>query len=140
MPAGIIEGDLLELAIGDLLNNILNGPRRGSENLDPGVMEHLDSPETHASGNDRFDLSSLEGRNRIALSVGVGIVPIVDDFDAFPFDIDESEEGGAAEMPVDGGLQALIRFGWNAHFHGRAPRRKPPRPALRPQPRSADAR
>jgi hypothetical protein len=62
MPAGVIECDLLELAPGDLLNNILNGPHLGSENLDPGVMEHPDGPETHASGDDRFDLSSLEGR------------------------------------------------------------------------------
>jgi hypothetical protein len=59
MPAGIVECDLSELAPGDLLNDILAGPRLGSENFDPGVMEHLDGPETHASGNDRFDLSSL---------------------------------------------------------------------------------
>ena len=121
MPAGVIERDFLELGPGNLLNDIVNGPRLGSENLDPGVMEHLNGPETHASGNNRFDLSSLKGRNRMALAMGVRLVPIVDDFDTFPFDIDESEEGGAAEMPVDPGLQALIRFGWNAHFHGRTP-------------------
>jgi len=62
MPAGIVERDFLELAPGDLLNDILNGPALGSENLDPGVMEHPDGPKTHASGNERFDLSSLEGR------------------------------------------------------------------------------
>jgi hypothetical protein len=42
-------------------------------------------------------------------------------------------------MPVNPGLQALIRFSRNANFHGRTPRRKPPRSALRPQPRSAGA-
>jgi hypothetical protein len=121
MPTGLVEGDFLEPASGNLLNDILNGPRLGSENLDPGVMEHLNGPEAHASGNDGLDLSSLEGRDRMALAMGVGLVPIVDDFDTLPFDIDESEEGGAAEMPVDPGLQALIRFGRNAHFHGRTP-------------------
>jgi hypothetical protein len=84
-------------------------------------MEHLDGPEAHASRNDRFDLSSLEGRDRMTLPMGVVLVAIVDDFDALPFDIDESEEGGAAEMSVDTGLEALICFGRNADFHGRTP-------------------
>jgi hypothetical protein len=137
MPAGIVERDFLEPVSGDLPNDILNGPRLGSENLDPGVMEHLDGPETHASGNDGLDLSSLEGRNRVALAMGVGLVPIVDNLDSLPFDIDKGEVGGAAEMPVDPGLEALIRSGRNAYFHGRTPPQKPPRPALRPKPRPA---
>jgi hypothetical protein len=116
-----VECNLLEPVSGDLLNDILNGPRLGSENLDPGVMEHLDGPETHASGNDRFDLSSLERRDRMALAMGMGLVRIVDNFDTLPFDIDKGEVGGAAEMPVDPGLEALICFGRNAYFHGRTP-------------------
>ena len=60
MPAGLIECDFLEPISGDLLNDILNGPRLGSEHLDPGIMEHLHGPEAHASGDDRFDLSPLE--------------------------------------------------------------------------------
>jgi hypothetical protein len=43
-------------------------------------------------------------------------------------------------MPVDPGLQALIRFGRNAYLHGRTPPRKPPRSLLHPQPRSAGTR
>ncbi len=121
MPTGIIEGDFLEPVSGDLLNDILNGPGFSSKNLDPSVMEHLDGPETHAAGNDRFDLSSLKGRNRMTLAMGVGLVPIVDNFDALAFDIDEGEEWGAAEMSVNPGLKALICFGRNTNFHGRTP-------------------
>jgi hypothetical protein len=140
MAAGIVERDFLEPVSGDLPDDILNGPGLGSENFDPGVLEHLHGSKTHAPGDDRLDFSSLEGRNRMTLAMGVSLVPVVDDFDALPFDIDESEEGSAAEMPVDPGLQTLIRFGRNAYFHGRTPPRKPPRPALRLQPRSAGTR
>jgi hypothetical protein len=141
MPTGIVERDFLEPVSGNLLNDIINGPRLGSENLDPGIMEHLHGPETHASGDDRFDLSSLERRDRVALAMGMGLVPIVDDFDTLRFDIDKGEVGGAAEVPVDPGLKAFICFGRNANFHGRTPPpRKPPWPALHPQPRSAGTR
>lgn len=135
MPAGVVERDFLEPVSSDLPNDILDGPGLSSENLNAGVPEHLHGPETHASGDDRFDLSSLEGGDRMALAVSVGLVPVVNDFDALPLDIDEGEKRSAAEMPVDAGLQALIRFGRNADLHGRAPR-----PAPRPQPRPAGAR
>ncbi len=51
----------------------------------------------------------------------MGLVPIVDNFDTLPVDIDKGEVRGAAEMPVDPGLHALICFGRNADFHGRTP-------------------
>jgi len=55
-------------------------------------LEHLHGPEPHASGDDRFDLSSLEGSDRMALAVGMGLVSVVDDFDALALDFDEGEE------------------------------------------------
>lgn len=140
MPAGVVERYFLEPAADNFPDDILNGPRFGSENLDPGVLEHLHGSKTHAAGNDGIDLSSLEGRNRMALAMGVVLIAVVDDLDALPFNIDESEEGGASEVPVDPGLQTLIRFGRDADFHGRTPPRKPSRPPLPPQPRSAGTR
>jgi hypothetical protein len=104
MPAGIVERDFLEPVSGEVTDDIRNGPGLGSENLDPGVLEHLHGAKTHAPGNDGIDLSPLEGRDRMALAMGVGLVAVVDDFDALPFDINESKERGAAEMPVDRGL------------------------------------
>jgi hypothetical protein len=68
----------------------------------------------------------------MALAMGVGLVPIVDDSDGLRFGFHKGEEGGAAEMPVDPGLQAVLRFGRNAYLHGRISPGKPPRSAVAP--------